>query len=132
MAIRGRTTAATEMRIRQFAGAVFEHGDIRAAAAAQGIPERTAYRWTAHVIYRDAMRDTQAEGLREATRGLYAGAGEAVATLRAIVLDTEADAAVRVRACAIVLDAALKLSAHVEIEARLLELERKMPCNTWN
>ncbi len=115
-----------ELKIRKFANAVFEHGDIRKAAKAENIPQRTAYRWASTDAFREAMAMAQCDALREATRGLSAGAVEAVEVLRAIVRDGNAAEAVRVRAALGILDTALKLAAHVEVETRLLALEQAM------
>ena len=130
MATRGRPETTIggpqELKVRRFAALVFEQGDIRRAAKAQGVPERTAYRWAGTDTFRDALISAQHESLRDATRGLSAGAVEAVEVLRAIVRNPDTAEGVRVRAALGILDAALKLATHVEVEARLLALEAAM------
>ena len=125
MASNGREkNAAQELKVRRFAAAVLEHGDIRKAARAGNVPERTAYRWAATEIFRAALREAQAEAMRDATQGLAAGAREAVDVLRVILKDGEAAESVRCRAAIAVLDAALKMQQYIEVDNRITELER--------
>jgi hypothetical protein len=95
---------------------------IKAAAAEADCGERTAHTWLEDPRYRKLASELRHRMLDEAVGTLAEASTEAVGTLRKL-LDDE-NSGVRLRAALGILDAAVRMRAHVEFEARLLRLEQ--------
>ena len=110
---------------RAFVRALLTERDTRAAAAACGIAERTAYRWIKRDDVQRALLSAEGEMLSTVTRSLLQLASEAVNTLQEAMGGAE-KASTKVRAANIVLSRLLQLRELVELERRVSELEEKV------
>lgn len=119
MAENGRLTPKRQAFVR----ALLTERDTRAAAAAAGIAERTAYRWVQDPDIQAAVTGAEGEALEAVTRGLLRLAGEAVATLGDAMEAEDASASARIRAADIVLGRLLQLREALTFEERLSALE---------
>jgi hypothetical protein len=94
---------------------------IKAAAAAD-CGERTAHTWLEDPRFRMLVAGLRGRMLDEAVGTLAEAANEAVGALRKL-LDDE-NSGVRLRAALGILDAAVRVRQHIELDARLLRLEQ--------
>ena len=94
---------------------------IKAAAAEAGCGERTAHEWLEDPRYRSLISELRHRMLDEAVGSLARATNEAVSTLKGLLDDDNAN--VRLRAALGVLDAAVRLREHVELEGRITALE---------
>jgi hypothetical protein len=95
---------------------------IKAAAAEVDCGERTAHTWLEDPGYRTLVSELRHRMLDEAVGTLAEATNAAVGTLRKL-LDDE-NSGVRLRAALGILDAAVRMRQHVELEARILRLEQ--------
>ena len=107
---------------RAFARALLTERDVRSAALAAGIGERTAFRWLKLEALQREIADVESAALAEATRGLLRLAADAVNTL-GDAMSTDAATGARILAADIVLARLLQLRELVQIEARVTALE---------
>jgi len=110
---------------RAFVRAMLTERDVKAAALAAGIAERTAYRWITDPDVQAAIVEAEGAALTDVTRGLLRLADSAVAALETAMGDKEATASARVRAADIVLTRLLQLRELVTLEDRIAALEGK-------
>lgn len=98
---------------------------VPSAGQETGISERTAWRWWAMPLVRDAVRRGHADALHLATAQLTAGMGTAVKVLLDIMADDKMPASVRARAASDWIGNALKLLEVVDLDARIAALEAR-------
>ena len=108
---------------RGFVRALLTERDVRAAARAAGIAERTAHRWLRLEALQAAIVDAEADALAVATRGLVRLAADAVNTLGDAMTDKDAATGARIRAADILLTRLPQLRELVTLEGRVSKLE---------
>ena len=96
---------------------------IAQAAEATGIAEVTLFRWLQDSAFAEAYRAARREAVSQAVSYLQGAAGEAVQTLREVMMDTEAPASSRVTAARAVLETSLKAVELQDLEDRIAALE---------
>jgi hypothetical protein len=94
---------------------------IKAAAVEADCGERTAHTWLEDPRYRRLISELRHRMLDEAVGTLAEATHEAVGTLRKLLDD--GNSSVRLRAATSILDAAVPMRQHIELEARILRLE---------
>ncbi|MBO0778996.1 MAG: hypothetical protein J2P37_09245 [Ktedonobacteraceae bacterium] len=99
---------------------------IIAAAQIAGCNEKTAHLWLKLPHVQQAYKEAQSAVFDEAINLLITDIGEARATLRDIMKDTEAPAATRTRAAQILLEQAIALRETSELKERVTLLEAKL------
>lgn len=120
MAENGTLTPAQRRAI----AALLTERDVRSAAAAAKIAERTLWRWLDAPIFREALKAAEGDAVNAASRQLAGLAGTALDAVRTILENQETSASLRLRAAQIVLDNLLKLRELATLEERVSELER--------
>jgi hypothetical protein len=95
---------------------------IKAAAAEADCGERTVHTWIENPGYRTLISELRHRLLDEAVGTLTEATNEAVGTLRKLLDD--GNSAVRLRAATNILEAAVRMRQHIELEARILRLEQ--------
>ncbi len=103
--------------------ALAEGSSYSEAAAMGGVSKRTVTRWMGERVFGREVADLRSEHLSEVTGQLGGLAVAAVAVLRE-GFDSERDAD-RLRAAQLTLEWAARLRRDVDVEGRLLELERR-------
>ena len=101
--------------------ALLTHPTIPEAAAACGVGEATLWRWMQEPEFRDRYRQARRQVLEGAIASLQQAAGEAAATLRALL--TAESETVRLGACRAILEQATKGADLLDLEARIAALE---------
>lgn len=94
------------------------------AGTEAGVSGRTVRRWREDPAFEAEVDAARRALLDRAVAGLSAGAGEAVDVLRAALADPTA--AVRVRAAVALLSALPSVVEHVELTARIADLETRL------
>lgn len=107
----------------KFLAALLAGNTIITSAQVAGCNEKTAHAWLKLPHVKQAYKDAQQAVFDEAVNSLITDIGDARATLKVIMTDSEAPAATRVRAAQILLEQAIELHKMSELEARLAELE---------
>lgn len=97
---------------------------IAEAAAAVGVHEQTLWRWLQDPEFQSRYREAKREAVSQAVARLQQVSGEAVDTLRGIMVDTEAKDAARVTAAKAVLEMAFKAVEAEDLVSRIEALER--------
>jgi hypothetical protein len=95
---------------------------IKSAAADTEIGERTAHDWLADPRYRTFVAEIRGRMFDEAVGSLADATNEAVGALRSLLNDGNSN--IRLKAATAIIDNALKLRAHVELDRRVLALEQ--------
>ena len=101
--------------------ALLTHPTIPEAAAACGVGEATLWRWMQEPEFRDRYRQARRQVLEGAIASLQQAAGEAAATLRALL--TAESETVRLGASRAILEQATKGADLLDLEARIAALE---------
>ena len=110
-----------------FVATLAEGGTVAEAAAAAKVSERSGYRWKSRPEIAAAVRAVISEHLATAGAVLAAGASRAARSL-VDMSDGAAEAeAPKVSAARAVVETATKLGELREIEARLAEIEARLP-----
>jgi len=99
---------------------------VERAAAACGLAQSTIYGYLRDPAFRAALQARQGDIIQAAVGALANLAGEAVGVLGEIVKDTEAGAAVRVRAALGILDQAARMAEFATLEERIRVLEQSL------
>ncbi len=94
---------------------------IKDAAAELEIGERTAHTWLEDPRYRALIAELRHRMMDEAVGTLVEATNEAVGTLKSLLNDGNGN--VRLRAATSILESAVRLREHVELDARLLQIE---------
>lgn len=106
--------------------ALLSNPTLALAAKASGLSERTIQRYQALPHFRLALAQAESEAMAEAARRLAADANLAALTLKKMMLDKDAPAAVRVSAAKAWLSLAPGFREHAALEARIAELEARL------
>jgi transposase-like protein len=104
--------------------ALLTSGNITAAAAAAGVSRNALYKWQRDDTFIVALRDAESEAVAGLSRAL-AGLGDGAAAALRDALDNSQKITVRLRAAEIVATSLLRLRELVNLEQRLLELEKR-------
>ena len=105
--------------------ALLTERDVRSAAKASKVGERTLYRWLAEPPFRGALESAAEAAFADGVRRLSALTGEAVEALRD-VLAGEGAATVKIRAAEVVLAKLPGLRELAALEARLEAIEQAL------
>lgn len=120
---KGKITPAQRRAI----AALLSERDVRSAALAANISERTLHRWLDdHTGFRQALSQAEGKAVDRAARKLLHYTDHAVSTMVSIMADQGNPAAVRLRAAIAVTDGMTKLRELNDLENRVSELEKKL------
>jgi methylaspartate ammonia-lyase len=122
LAENGRLSA----RQQRLAAALAAGKDVRSAAKAARISERTAYRYLNDPAVRAALSQALDDALSMATRRVVAAMTEALTTLEAVHADTKQPASARVSAARAILAAGPRLREAVDLAERVQRLEEQL------
>lgn len=103
---------------------------VSEAAEATGIGERTLWRWLRDPSFQEAYRKARREAVSQAVARLQRETSQAVEALATVMRDDEAPATSRVSAARAILELAIKAIELEDIEARVAELEKRIPNDT--
>ena len=106
--------------------ALLETPTIKAAAERAGIGEATIYRWLDDPEFEREYRRARRQAVQQAITRLQQLSGEAVETLREIMIDKAASDQARLRAAKTILDGAVDAVELEEIEERIKTLEKTL------
>jgi hypothetical protein len=106
--------------------AILGERDIRAAAKAAKIPERTLWTWLTMPAFQDGLNEAMSRVMDAAIYDLAGRAVLAVETLRDVMQDKKASAGVRVQAANIALGRLMDLREVKDSEQRLTAIERAL------
>jgi hypothetical protein len=132
-------TRKTSKRVRQkerLIAALLHQPSLEQAAAAAGISVSTAYRMRQEPEFEEEYRLARRRAVSEGSALLQANCKEAASTLVAIMKDSKASAAYRIRAAQIVIEhATTKQPESEDIQARMQRLEQTIapliPDKVW-
>ena len=93
------------------------------AAQIAGIGEVTAWRWLKDATFQATYREARRAVVQHAIAQVQQATGEAVATLRTVMQDSESPASARVSAAKAILETAVKGIDIDDLEVRLAALE---------
>jgi DNA-binding MurR/RpiR family transcriptional regulator len=96
---------------------------IAAAAESAGVSETTLMRWMQEPQFAGRYREARAQLVVQTGAALQRASSGAVATLQAVMEDSEAPASARVSAARAVLELALRAREQEELSARIEALE---------
>jgi len=96
---------------------------ITAATAGCGVAEATIHRWLKDDGFQIAYREARRAVVQQAITQVQRATAEAVATLRAVMQDSECPASARVSAAKAILETAVKGIEIEDLEARIAALE---------
>ena len=96
---------------------------ITAAAAGCGMAEATLHRWLKDDGFQTAYREARRAVVQQAITQVQRATVEAVATLRAVMQDSECPASARVSAAKAILETAVKGIEIEDLETRIAALE---------
>lgn len=99
------------------------------AAEGSGISEATLYRWLKLPEFMEVYREVKSQAVSQAIGKLQQASGEAVETLRTIMMDIESPTPSRVTAAKSIIEMALKATEIEDIIKRVEELEKIMENN---
>ena len=103
--------------------ALMANRNIRQAATAAKVGERTLHKWMATPAFRTALTQAEDSAIDEATRRLLNLQNDALDAVANLLEDNEASPTLKLRAAQIVFDTLLRLRNLRDIEARLSALE---------
>lgn len=103
--------------------ALLSERDVRAAARAANVGERTLWRWLGEETFRAELTRQEGAIIDQVTRGLLSMQGAAIAAFDKVLNDPKAGEANRLRAAEGVLDYLLKLRELNNLETRIRKLE---------
>lgn len=103
--------------------ALLSERDVRAAARAANVGERTLWRWLGDETFRAELTRQEGAIIDQVTRGLLSMQGAAIAAFDKVLKDPKAGEANKLRAAEGVLDYLLKLRELNNLETRIRKLE---------
>lgn len=109
---------------KQAIAALLSSRNVKEAAHAAHVSERSLYRWLTLPAFRAAVLEAEGNAIDWATRRLIGLQDGAIDTLESVLNDFQAGAGVRLRAAQAVLDYLLRLRELRNIEERLAVLEK--------
>jgi len=113
-------------RQRRLIEALLTGKNISQACQTAGVGRTTYRRWMKQPHFTEALQQAEAELLEVSMRRLLSMQDAAVDGLQALLNDTRLRPSDRLRAVQMVLDNVLRLRTAVELEARLVELEKRV------
>lgn len=113
-------------RRARFVASLVAGSSVSAAAICAGVSERTAVRWHALPEVRADLRRLADDALHQAASQAAAEASTSLRVLADLRDNAEVLPAVRVRACAVILEHARALHADIDILERIAALEARM------
>jgi len=120
----GNGTGTKRKRMKEQAiSALLEQPTIKEASDAVGIGETTLHRWLNNEHFQQEYRDARRQIVQQAITRIQQATGEAVQTLRDIMLDDDAHEGTRVRSANIILDKAIEGVEIEQLEERINDLE---------
>lgn len=131
MAENGKNDALSPSQ-RRALSALLEERDMRSAAAAAGVGERTLHRWIREEQFSAALQQAQDELFSQVLRRLSHASSQALDALERAL--REGDTSQQVRAADIILGKLLKARELLELEPRLRALENRITVeyvNDW-
>jgi phage terminase small subunit len=117
---------ALNPRQRRFLAALIAGPNVREAAKAAGIAERTAWRYVRDPGIKAELAEHQDALLADVGLGMAEAMGEALTVVLGVVKDKAQRTQDRLTACRIVLDSGLRLAELVTLAQRVAELEAEM------
>lgn len=96
------------------------------AAAAAGVHRNSVTKWLQLPAFWQQLDDASEQSLRLASVASSDDVNEALATIRAVMTDSEQSPALRLRAAVYMLDVRLRLRDALDVATRLDELERQL------
>lgn len=106
--------------------ALMTQRDVKHAATAAGVGERTLHTWLRQPAFKAALRDLEADAIDTATRRLTTLADSAVTVLAWVLANPETHAGTRLRAATGILDQLLRLRELRGLEERITALEERI------
>ncbi|MDP9476455.1 MAG: hypothetical protein M3R38_12365 [Actinomycetota bacterium] len=106
--------------------ALLHQPGLTAAAKEAGVGKTTLWTWMQQPTFREAYRRARREAYATAVARLQQVAGQAVETLREVMVDKSQQGAARVGAAKAVLDYAVKAAEVEDLSAKVEELETKV------
>jgi hypothetical protein len=103
--------------------ALLTQGTLAEAASLAGIGDATLRRWLQRDDFQAAYRRARRETVSQAVAHLQRVSGEAVETLRTIMVDDQKPANARVTAARVILDVSIKAVELEDLEVRIAALE---------
>lgn len=103
--------------------ALVESSSVAAAAVASGVSRQTLYRWMREPEFATMLRQASGERVEQASRELTAMMSKAVEVLHAL-LESGSEHQRRLAADSIITNA-IRLRELVELESRIVELEKR-------
>jgi DNA-binding MurR/RpiR family transcriptional regulator len=110
----------------QAVAALLAHSTIGEAAGAVGVSEVTMWRWLQEEEFQTAYREAKKQIVQQAVTRIQQVTGEAVDTLREIMLDPKKPATSRVTAARTILNMAVKAVELDDLERRIEEIEKEV------
>lgn len=114
------------VRQRRFLAALMAGPNVREAAKAAGIGERTAWRYLSNDAIRRELASHHDAMMADTSRRMAVAMAEALDVVLEVLRDAKTPAAVRVNAGRVILDAGLRLAELVTLAQRVAELEAVM------
>jgi hypothetical protein len=105
-------------------GALLTQPNVRSAAEAAGVPERTLFAWLRQPAFAEEYRLARRESTNQAVARLQSASSAAVSVLLKVLANETTKPTVRVSAARCVLELAIKAVELDDLAARLEALER--------
>jgi hypothetical protein len=110
---------------QQAIAALIEATTIKEAAGVVGIGEATLFRWLQNTDFQSAYRDAKKRVVEQAIANVQRASGEAVETLKSIMIDDDMPASSRVACAKAILDTSVKAVELENLTARIEVLEEQ-------
>jgi transposase len=117
--------ATPTARIEALALAVATGTPVKEWAAAAGVPERTAYRWSETARFKARVVELRQQAIDQTLGRLTDAATQATDTLRALLADGT-PATVRLGAARAILASLIEIQTHAELNERVRALEESV------
>jgi hypothetical protein len=120
------STTTVTLTVKQYnaIGELMVKGNVRQAAEAAGVNERTLWRWLKEPLFIDEYRAARREATQQAIARLQQVSGAAVSELLRLAIKARSEA-VRLGACSKILDLSIKAIELEDLAARLEALEAR-------
>jgi hypothetical protein len=112
-------------KMEEAIAALLTQRNVEEAARVVGIATKTLLRWLKVPEFKLAYRQARGEAVSQATARIQQATGAAVSTLLKIMVNPDAPAPSRIRACQCVLELAQKGFELEDLEARITQLENR-------
>jgi hypothetical protein len=118
-------TARSEAKYERLVAEVARGEEVKVAARAIGIAERTAYEWSRSAEFKGRVRSIQRELLKDLVGQLSARAEKALKTMEDL-LNPATPPAVRLGAARAIISSLVEIQSHTELIDRVAELEARL------